>query len=189
MNERVTSSARSRAVASARRCSSRMAVNHRGHEGLEGAYNAGRTQMTGTQMRYAIVIEKAESNYAAYVPDLAGCVATGATVEETERSIREAIEIHVEGLRAERAKSEWKLAQLRVGYGVSPEDARKAGLYLSEEPDRRLYTEPGILAVKPEDGTLYAAWVQSTPHARPHFEEVLSAVENMLAKDLPKPKG
>ncbi|TMH97781.1 MAG: redoxin domain-containing protein [Betaproteobacteria bacterium] len=52
--------------------------------------------------------------------------------------------------RAERAKSEWKLAQLRVGYGVSPEDARKAGLYLSEEPDRRLYTEPGILAVRPE---------------------------------------
>ena len=57
--------------------------------------------MTGTPMRYAIVIEKAESNYAAYVPDLPGCVATGATVEETERSIREAIEIHVEGLRAD----------------------------------------------------------------------------------------
>ena len=52
-------------------------------------------------MRYAIVIEKAESNYAAYVPDLPGCVATGATIEETERSIREAIEIHVEGLRAD----------------------------------------------------------------------------------------
>ena len=57
--------------------------------------------MTGTQMRYAIVIEKAERNYAAYVPDLPGCVATGATVEETERLIREAIEIHVEGLRAD----------------------------------------------------------------------------------------
>jgi len=57
--------------------------------------------MMGTQMRYAIVIEKAESNYAAYVPDLPGCVATGATVEETERSIREAIEFHVEGLRAD----------------------------------------------------------------------------------------
>jgi len=57
--------------------------------------------MTGTQMRYAIVIEKAKSNYAAYVPDLPGCVATGATVEETERLIREAIEIHVEGLRAD----------------------------------------------------------------------------------------
>ena len=57
--------------------------------------------MTGTQMRYAKVIEKAEGNYAAYVPDLPGCVATGATIEETERSIREAIEIHVEGLRAD----------------------------------------------------------------------------------------
>jgi len=57
--------------------------------------------MMGTQMRYAIVIEKAESNYAAYVPDLPGCVATGATIEETERLIREAIEIHVEGLRAD----------------------------------------------------------------------------------------
>jgi predicted RNase H-like HicB family nuclease len=52
-------------------------------------------------MRYAVVIEKAESNYAAYVPDLPGCVATGATVEETERAIREAIAFHVEGLRAD----------------------------------------------------------------------------------------
>lgn len=48
--------------------------------------------------RYAIVVEKAKSNYAAYVPDLPGCVATGATVKETERRIREAIEIHVQGL-------------------------------------------------------------------------------------------
>ncbi len=49
--------------------------------------------------RYAIVVEKAESNYAAYVPDLPGCIATGATVEETERLLREAIELHVEGMR------------------------------------------------------------------------------------------
>jgi predicted RNase H-like HicB family nuclease len=52
-------------------------------------------------MRYAVVIEKAERNHAAYVPDLPGCVATGATVEETERAIREAIAFHVEGLRAD----------------------------------------------------------------------------------------
>lgn len=52
-------------------------------------------------MRYDIVIEKAPSNYAAYVPDLPGCVATGATVEETETLIREAIEFHLEGLRAD----------------------------------------------------------------------------------------
>jgi predicted RNase H-like HicB family nuclease len=50
-------------------------------------------------MRYAIVIEKAESNYAAYVPDLPGCVATGATIEETEREIREAIDLHLRGMR------------------------------------------------------------------------------------------
>ena len=50
-------------------------------------------------MRYAIVIEKAEGNYSAYVPDLPGCVATGATVAEVETEIREAIAFHVEGLR------------------------------------------------------------------------------------------
>ena len=50
-------------------------------------------------MRYAIVIEKAEGNYSAYVPDLPGCVSTGATVEETERSIREAIGFHLDGMR------------------------------------------------------------------------------------------
>ena len=50
-------------------------------------------------MRYAIVIEKAEGNYSAYVPDLPGCVATGATVDETEKSIREAITFHLDGMR------------------------------------------------------------------------------------------
>jgi len=50
-------------------------------------------------MRYAIVIEKAEGNYSAYVPDLPGCVATGATVAEVESQIREAIAFHVEGMR------------------------------------------------------------------------------------------
>jgi predicted RNase H-like HicB family nuclease len=48
--------------------------------------------------RYAVVIEKAASNYAAYVPDLPGCVATGATVEETERLLREAISLHLDGM-------------------------------------------------------------------------------------------
>jgi len=50
-------------------------------------------------MRYAIVIEKANGNYSAYVPDLPGCVATGETIEETETSIREAIEFHLDGMR------------------------------------------------------------------------------------------
>lgn len=50
-------------------------------------------------MRYAIVIEKTESNYAAYVPDLPGCVSTGATQAEVEQGIREAIALHIAGLR------------------------------------------------------------------------------------------
>jgi predicted RNase H-like HicB family nuclease len=48
--------------------------------------------------RYAIVIEKAAANYAGYVPDLPGCVATGATVEETETLLHEAIALHIEGM-------------------------------------------------------------------------------------------
>jgi predicted RNase H-like HicB family nuclease len=48
--------------------------------------------------RYAIVIEKVASNDAAYVPDLPGCVVTGLTVEETERRLREANSLHIDGL-------------------------------------------------------------------------------------------
>ena len=50
-------------------------------------------------MRYAVVIEKATNNYSAYVPDLPGCIATGKTVEEAEKLIREAIELHLTGSR------------------------------------------------------------------------------------------
>jgi len=50
-------------------------------------------------MRYGVVIEKADGNYSAYVPDLPGCVATGQTLEEAEREIGEAVRFHIEGLR------------------------------------------------------------------------------------------
>jgi predicted RNase H-like HicB family nuclease len=49
-------------------------------------------------MRYAVVIEKSESGYGAYVPDLPGCVAVGETLKQTEHLIQEAVEFHVEGL-------------------------------------------------------------------------------------------
>ena len=49
--------------------------------------------------KYAVIIERAENNYSAYVPDLPGCIATGPTPEEVEREIREAIEFHLEGMR------------------------------------------------------------------------------------------
>ncbi len=50
-------------------------------------------------MRYAVVIERAQHNFSAYVPDLPGCVATGGTVAEVQKAIREAIELHLSGMR------------------------------------------------------------------------------------------
>lgn len=49
-------------------------------------------------MKYAVVIEKAQNNYSAYVPDLPGCVATGQTLPEIESEMRIAIEFHIQGL-------------------------------------------------------------------------------------------
>jgi predicted RNase H-like HicB family nuclease len=53
----------------------------------------------GEPMKYLVVIEKAESNYAAYIPDLPGCVATAATLNELHQNIRAAVAMHLECLR------------------------------------------------------------------------------------------
>lgn len=50
-------------------------------------------------MRYAMIIEAGEQNYSAYLPDLPGCVATGRTLEEVRQRMREAIELHLAGMR------------------------------------------------------------------------------------------
>lgn len=52
-----------------------------------------------SHMRYGIVIETGDSNCSAYVPDLPGCIATGATIEESKQRIKEAIEAHLDGIR------------------------------------------------------------------------------------------
>ena len=49
--------------------------------------------------RYAVVFERAEYNWAAYVPDLPGCITTGKTLQDTRRLIAEAVEFHIEGMR------------------------------------------------------------------------------------------
>jgi predicted RNase H-like HicB family nuclease len=51
--------------------------------------------------RYVIVIERAEHNYSAYAPDVPGCGATGATIEEVTRELRDALAFHFEGLQAD----------------------------------------------------------------------------------------
>jgi len=98
---------------------------------------------------------------------------------------------------AEKAIADWGLKRLRIGYGLDVEDARKAGLYISEgrglnpssgQKETMLFTEPGVLLVRPE-GELYAAWVQSTPYARVHIAEILTAVDNFVARNLPDPRG
>ncbi|MFZ0775830.1 MAG: type II toxin-antitoxin system HicB family antitoxin [Xanthobacteraceae bacterium] len=58
-------------------------------------------------MRYAVVIEKADGNYSAYVPDLPGCVATGEIVQAAESEIREAIRFHIDGLKADGLPVPW----------------------------------------------------------------------------------
>ena len=52
-------------------------------------------------MKYLIIIEKTETGYSAYSPDLEGCIATGSTREEVEKTMKEAIEFHLDGLREE----------------------------------------------------------------------------------------
>jgi predicted RNase H-like HicB family nuclease len=52
-------------------------------------------------MRYLTILEKTETGYSAYSPDLPGCVSTGSTFEEVENNMREAIEFHLEGLKLE----------------------------------------------------------------------------------------
>lgn len=94
--------------------------------------------------------------------------------------------------RAARTVEQWKLEALRVGHGLSIEDARAWGLYVSSgrgktsigvvEPD--LFAEPGIFLVRP-DGTLYFGTVQTMPFARPHFADILPAIDFVLKHDYP----
>jgi predicted RNase H-like HicB family nuclease len=49
-------------------------------------------------MKYTMIIEKGKNNYSAYLPDMPGCVTTGKTIEEIKERMREAIEMHIEGL-------------------------------------------------------------------------------------------
>ena len=57
--------------------------------------------MTKRRMAYIVIVERGEKSYGAYVPDLPGCVAVGETKEEAAQLIREAIALHVAGLRRE----------------------------------------------------------------------------------------
>ena len=94
--------------------------------------------------------------------------------------------------RGEQAKADWGLANTPLAYGVTLKDARAWGLFISagrgktsigiEEP--ALFAEPGLFLVRP-DGTLYWSAVQTMPFSRPHFADVLTALDFVIAKDYP----
>jgi peroxiredoxin len=94
--------------------------------------------------------------------------------------------------RAAKTKEEWKLENVPLGYGLPLAKAREWGLYISsskgktsigvEEP--ALFSEPGLFLVRP-DGTLYWSTVQTMPFARPHFTEILAALDMVIANDYP----
>ncbi len=94
--------------------------------------------------------------------------------------------------RARATPGEWGFENTPIGYGISIEKAREWGLYISssrgktsagiEEPP--LFNEPGVFLVRP-DGTLYAVLTGSMPFARPHFSEILKALDFIIEKDFP----
>jgi peroxiredoxin len=94
--------------------------------------------------------------------------------------------------RARKAADEWKLDRLDLGYELPLELARRWGLYVStgrgltstgvEEPAQ--FSEPGVFLVRP-DLTLYWSSIQTMPFARPHFKDMLGAIDFVVAKDYP----
>ncbi|MGL4440695.1 MAG: peroxiredoxin-like family protein [Bosea sp. (in: a-proteobacteria)] len=94
--------------------------------------------------------------------------------------------------RAQKTKDEWQLPGLRLGHSLDLKVARSWGLYVSagrgvtsigvEEP--ALFSEPGLFLIRP-DQTIYFVSVQSMPFSRPHFADILSAIDFVVAKSYP----
>lgn len=94
--------------------------------------------------------------------------------------------------RAEETKRSWGLTKLRLAYGLDLASARRWGLFISagrgmtstgvEEPAR--FSEPALYLIKP-DGTLYFGSVQTMPFARPHFSDILMAIDYVLKHNYP----
>jgi peroxiredoxin len=94
--------------------------------------------------------------------------------------------------RARKAADEWSLDRLDIGYGLPLDVARRWSLYVStsrgvtstgvEEPAQ--FSEPGIFLVRP-DLTLYWSSIQTMPFARPHFKDMLGAIDFVIAKNYP----
>ncbi|MBL4768078.1 MAG: redoxin family protein [Rhodobacteraceae bacterium] len=92
---------------------------------------------------------------------------------------------------AEQAASEWELGDLKLGYGLSEDDARAWGLYISKafkDVEADIFCEPGLFWVRP-DGRLYLVDVSNMPWARPDLEFLVSKVTYALENDYPARGG
>lgn len=107
--------------------------------------------------------------------------------EFTKRGV-EAVAISVDTKeRADQSKRDWGIERLPMAYGLSIEQARQWGLYISasiKEGEPPLFAEPGLFLIRP-DGMLYCASVQTMPFARPSFADVLQAVAFVTEKNYP----
>jgi peroxiredoxin len=91
---------------------------------------------------------------------------------------------------AEKTMDEWEVSDIPIVYGLGIDVARRIGLYISEsikEDEPGSFSEPGLFLLD-ADGNLYAAWVQSVPFARPTFDDILDAIDQIQEKDYP-PRG
>ena len=92
--------------------------------------------------------------------------------------------------RAEKARQEWGIGNLTIGFGLTEEKARQWGLFIStpiQEKEPYDFSEPGMFLVRP-DGTLFSAVINTTPFHRHHFADVMEAVDMIRARDYP-PRG
>ncbi|MDA1090839.1 MAG: peroxiredoxin-like family protein [Proteobacteria bacterium] len=89
--------------------------------------------------------------------------------------------------RAEKAKQEWGLGALTVGYGLSEDSARAWGLFISQsikEAEPSHFNEPGMFLVRP-DGTLFSSVLHTTPFHRHHFADVMEAIDMIRTHNYP----
>ncbi|KKM72820.1 hypothetical protein LCGC14_1416660 [marine sediment metagenome] len=89
--------------------------------------------------------------------------------------------------RALETKKKWGLENLMIGFGISIEEARKWGLFISKRIDEKepdIFIEPGLFLIKP-DGTLYASIISTMPFVRPSFREILSSIDIIVNNDYP----
>jgi peroxiredoxin len=95
-------------------------------------------------------------------------------------------------VRAERTGTEWHIPNVRIGYGLGLHKAREFGLWISSSrgktsagiEETTFFNEPGLFLVRP-DATLYWASIQTMPFARPHFADVLTALDFIIEKNYP----